>query len=112
MLGSGTYGKVGLWKYQQNNALARPFHDHIAVKEALDANQDLEDEAAHLDELKRLISPVESKHIVNMIHPPHVVTIQNRGILDQDWLGKTMRIYLEYCPLGSLEDAMKHRKRT
>lgn len=112
MLGSGTFGKVGLWQYQPNNALARPFHDHIAVKEALNADQDLEDEVDNLNALNRLVVPMESKHIANMIHPPHIITNQNRGILDQAWVGKTMRIYLEYCPLGSLENAMRHRRRT
>jgi hypothetical protein len=114
-LGQGNFGQVGLWEYNDPDPNGRipEAGRKVAVKELkLTQNahrHSLMREAQHLLDL----SQGSSHHIVRlMLNPPFEDHIRGSDEnLGPEWDGVVRRIFLEYCPLGSLGDLIERRIR-
>ncbi|KAE9381091.1 kinase-like protein [Stipitochalara longipes BDJ] len=114
-LGEGSFGQVGLWEFQHPDPKVEPYPAarQVAVKEGkmtqrAFGNSLLRESNHHLD-----LRPGGSPHIVSMLldpPPPERILGADEG-LGPEWDGIVRRIYLEYCPLGTLDDLLVRRIR-
>jgi hypothetical protein len=98
ILGTGTYGTVGVFEYNGNSP-NRNMGKQVAVKVANKSYADLTDEADFMERFT--VRPTS-----------HIVRIITRGVPEISegvWKGKVRRIILEYCPHGSLHDLIVRR---
>jgi hypothetical protein len=100
ILRDGGGGLVGLW--EAVNEILSVQQTKLVVKEAHNPQNDLSREA---DFLQRLKQNGESSHIANAVHASQV---QN-DFTAPEWVGRIQRVYLEYCPMGSLWNLIRLR---
>lgn len=107
-LGKGGSALIGLWEYQ-DNADPKPPHRQVAVKQLKSKTPNPKDKDAALEQdfLKQL-SQRGSPHIVRVLYDGTPIDGVDEA-LSNAWDGVTRRIFLEYCPLGSLQDLLKKR---
>jgi hypothetical protein len=108
-LGEGGYARVGLWEHTDPDPnVPQPLRRQIAVKELKEARGEvvMNREADNYDDL---FVP-DPLHILQMVRKKTKIIAADEG-LEQEWDGKVGRIFLEYCPMGSLWDLLHRRSR-
>lgn len=115
-LGEGGNARVGLWEHccrflPAPENIPMPPNTQIAVKEAktIAGARALKTEAA----IYPKFNEIGSEHIVEMVQDPEKVweeTIADEG-LGPAWNNRIRRLFLEYCPLGTLHDLIDRRRR-
>ena len=102
-LGSGNFGRVGLWEYTRKNPKDVPYRQ-VVVKESSEAipSVDLWQEGTFLTQLR----DTKSQHIAHSLNDPLVVDAQAENI-DPAWNNKVRRLIMEYCPVGDLTDLIE-----
>lgn len=98
-LGSGNFGRVGLWEYTRKNLKDVPYRQ-VVVKESSEPIpiDDLSHEGTFLTQLM----DTKSQHIAHRLNDPQVVDAQAENI-DPAWNNKVRRLIMEYCPVGDLD---------
>lgn len=97
-LGQGSFGKVGLWEFEDANK-PQPLITKVAIKQQEDNPFASEVELEAEGRIMALLTTVRSRHLVRLYGQPKA------DIEDEK---KVVRLFMEYCPGGDLTRLLEY----
>jgi hypothetical protein len=97
ILGRGSYGIAGLWDYG-GPAEAAPAIEQVVVKQIPLSAYDKDGDPYIEGNILQLLAGAKSRHIIEQYGPPREEPFNGE---------KVIRLFLEYCPGGTLEKFME-----
>jgi serine/threonine protein kinase len=97
ILGRGSYGIAGLWEYE-GSAETVPAIKQVVVKQTPLSAYDKDEDPYIEGKILQLLAEAKSRHIIELYGPPREEAFNGE---------KVIRLFLEYCPGGTLEKLME-----
>ncbi|EKD18528.1 uncharacterized protein L3040_007449 [Drepanopeziza brunnea f. sp. 'multigermtubi'] len=104
-LGSGGTAMAGLWEWD-GPPEKMPGYTQVVVKELQPGHYT---DAIYNESIFLTATYYTGSHIVKMLHPAYALCQGAMEGLDDEWDGVYIRMFQEYCSLGSLEQLLMRR---